>query len=432
MHWTARSHWASRGTRAVARPVAWALASTIFLAVAPRAAGARGEVGVAILDPPGARVELARLGADAPEAATAAGPPLLPGDLLSCTDEGVAVELNCPPGSANSYSLASPFRVVIGVPSSGECHLDLLGGSLGVLTEAGTEVTAGGIEIRSVSTWYEVRVRRGAEGVEQEVDAFDDVVEVSLGDEVTELSDAGLSFAGGAMRRVREISATEAARSATIYSRLELRKAEAAGLAIEDRERALEELQAGYYAVMLAPRDQDRRLRLADTQLRYQVERKAVYHLEKAEAADPERFRAQPLDWTTIRVEDLSEKQKAYVERKRVTVLSPQEPVVELPARPSTPRSAVDPLAMDLARIERGETDAAIESLVAKIRAGGATSREYYALARAYLARREPERATDLAKQALELYESDGRLLEEELVWIKRVLRDAARRRPVG
>jgi len=429
MFWNARTFRPASGSRGVASRLGrWALLATLLAAAAPRPAVGRGEVGLTIVDPPGAAIEIERLGADTPETAVGGGPPLMPGDLLSCSVEGVAVELACPPDSANTYSLASPFRVVVGVPSSGSCHLDLLSGSVGVLAEEATEVTAGGVEIRSVSTWYQVRVERSSAGVEQEVDAFDDVVEVDVGESVTQLSGAGLTIAGGAVRRAREISPAAIERSAAVYSRLELRKAELAGVAIPDRARARKDLEVGYYEVMQAPRDQDKRLRLAETQLRYQVERKAVYHLEQAEAVDPERFRAHTVNWTTIPLGELTPRQQEYVERKMLAPAALQPTAVDPSAlQPSSMRvMTVDPSALDLARIERGEIEAAIESLARRVGAGEGGSRDYYGLSRGFLKLEQTDRAAAYAKEALAAAERDGRLVEEELAWLEDVLRRAA------
>ncbi len=156
----------------------YALMHAVLLCVTAAPTSAAAQARIEALHPDASSFRVERLASFIEEPADT-GMDLLPGDLLTSSASETLLEMSCPAGSNNSFRLDGPFRVLIDAPRDTVCHVNLLGGGVDVLAETSTSVTAGGVEMGSVSTQYAVRLEGSGSAVTPKLIVFDGKVLVS-------------------------------------------------------------------------------------------------------------------------------------------------------------------------------------------------------------------------------------------------------------
>jgi hypothetical protein len=363
--------------------------------------------------PTDARVAVHRLGFQAPEVAVA-GMELAPGDLLDAGEEGVAVGLTCSaPEGTNTYLVTGPFRLLVDVPTVASCHVNLLAGLTEVVAEAPTETTAGGVTLGSTGTQYAVELRRSGRALVFACFVYDDSIRV-LGTPGL-IAAAGQKMVWADLRSVSVQANTsrDLARSATTYARFDLAQATARGAAAEEDSAAmLRTLSALHMEVLAHPSDTARRVALAKEQIRWDVRDRAMYNLKRVDLRDAASLQRYQIDPSMVG------------ERVPGSVVRPATPATEVRARPDARLAgevdaATPTVDMDLRLIDAGRVDEAIRNLEARVASGRATSRDHYALARAWGLGGSDEHVRDRVRahvaRALVLHARDGALSVAEL-----------------
>jgi hypothetical protein len=376
------------------------LSALLFLLPVPAASQARIES----IIPSEARIAVARLGADGgvrPEV----GMLLEPGDMLTSSADSVFIELGCgEEGQTNTYMIASPFRVLIDVPTMASCHVNMLSGLTEVVAEAPTETTAGGVTLGSTGTQYAVEVRRDGDALVLNCIAYDGTVRVLARPDLMIAAGAKLVWYGE--RGVEQAPNTrqDLERSAVTYARFDLATAQKQNVAIQDPAAALLQLSALHYQVLANPADTARRVELAKEQIRYRVSDQAVYNLNRVDVRDEAALRRYEIDPAVV----------------RGARLRPGRDPAELRVSGQVTRAAAVAAAApttdsDLRLIAAGRVDDAIANVEVRIRTGSANSRDHYALAKAYAAKSDAARTRSSAGRALVLHADDERLSAAEL-----------------
>jgi hypothetical protein len=213
---------------------------------------------------------------------------LEPGDELSGTAPGVVVEVACPKGSSVKFSDA--FRAVLLPPQGNQdCSFSLLSGSVDILTGAPTQVLAGLVVMGSRRTQYGLRVYRDQgtarlETLVYEGEARCQVIPRGAGFDMQSGSKAVVR--GDAWQRTN-MSDRDIERTASVYARMDVAMAQAAGMPILSPENLYESMKGWHVKVLAAPAEWPSRLTLATRQLSLGNPRQALYHLGKiAESAE--------------------------------------------------------------------------------------------------------------------------------------------------
>lgn len=357
-----------------------------------------GQARIETITPADGAITVSRLGADGTEAA-AAGMDLAPGDLLEADADGVALGLTCAgPEGTNTYMVTAPFRVLVDVPTTASCHVNLLAGLTEVVAEAPTETTAGGVTLGSTGTQYAVELRRRAGELVFNCIVFDDSVRVLGYPDLKAAAGQKMVWSGMTSVAVRPNTRRDLVRSAATYARFDLAVASTRGVAVEDTARALRTLTALHLDVLAHPADTTRRVALAKEQIRYEVHDQALYNLRRVDVRDSAQFRRYALDPALIA-------RRASVSRN---------PRLEVIRRTVPARSANDTDA-DLRLVATGRVAEAIANLEARVESGYAGSRDEYALAKAYAVRGDAAQMRAHAGRALVLHAGDGELSAAEL-----------------
>jgi hypothetical protein len=374
------------------------LCGLLLLLPMPAASQARIEA----IIPSAERIAVARLGADGgvrPEV----GMQLEPGDMLISSADSAFIELSCgEEGQTNTYIITSPFRILIDVPTMASCHVNMLSGLTEVVAEAPTETTAGGVTLGSTGTQYAVELRRDGDARVLNCIAYDGTVRV--------LTRPDLMVAGGAKllwygeRGVEQVPNTrqDLERSAATYARLDLATAQRQSVAIQDPASALRELSALHYRVLANPADTAPRVELAKEQIRYRVSDRAVYNLNRVGIRDEAALRRYEIDPAVVRgarPRPGRDSAELRVSGQVGGAVSPPVPTTD----------------SDLRLIASGRLDDAIANVEVRVRTGNASSRDYYALAKAYAAKDDAARTRSNAGRALVLHADDERLSAAEL-----------------
>ncbi len=372
-----------------------------FLCVTAAPISAAAQARVEALDPDASSFRVERLGSFIAETADI-GMELLPGDLLTSSASGTALELNCPAGSNNSYRLEGPFRVLIDAPREEVCHVNLMGGSVDVLSESGTSVTAGGVEMGSVSTQYAVRLEGSGAAVTPKLIVFDGKVAVSTVRGRTLELTQGLAVPlnrAGPISRPQAVASEEFERSAAIYTTLNIAKASRAGAQIGDRSAVMTRLTTLHSAVLKNPADTAKRAELAKYQIQYQINNEALYNLKRVDLTNEQKLQRYDIDPGTLQRGLTKTNRDFYIARVRPDV---------------TRAVAVPTTDTDLELIAAGKVDEALKSLLARVEAGNATSRDYFALSKAYFELKDVKRSAAYGERALKLNAEDRKLSEIE------------------
>lgn len=383
---------------------AWLLFPVVvLLGVAPAYAAAQARIESII--PEDAAIDVHPLGSDSTVRA-AVGLELMPGDLIGTAGDSVFVALRCgSEGRAASYLLTSPFRVLIDVPTTASCHVNLLSGLTEVVAEAPTETTAGGVTLGSTGTQYAVELRRSGNALVFNCIVYDDTVRVLTRPGLQAVAGTKLVWSAGTVRLAR--NATEdLTRSAATYARFDLAAAGRQGVQVTDTAATVRQLTALHYAVLANPTDTARRADLAREQLRYRVDEGAVYNLNRVDVRTDAALRRYRIDGAVLRGAQ-RESARARPPDRRVSPEMRSAAAAAVAAGATTEG--------DLRLIEAGRLDEAIANLQSRVRAGSATSRDYYALARVHALRDAQAEVRASAGRALVLHASDGLLSAAEL-----------------
>lgn len=382
---------------------AWLLFQFALLGVAPAYATAQARIEAII--PEDAEINVHPLGSDGTVPATV-GLELMPGDLIGTAADSVFLELRCgAEDRASSYLLTSPFRVLIDVPIAASCHVNLLSGLTEVVAETPTETTAGGVTLGSTGTQYAVEVRRSGDALVFNCIVHDDTVRVLTRPGLQAVAGTKLVWSAGTVQLARN-SNEDLTRSAATYARFDLAAASRQGVQVEDTAATVRQLTALHYAVLSSPSDTASRADLAREQLRYGVNRGAVYNLNRVDLRTEADLRRYRIEGAAVRGAQTD------VSRARGA---------EVRVSPEMRRAAAGGVAAaattegDLRLIEAGRIDEAIANLQTRVRAGAATSRDYYALARAHAAGNALAELRSSAGRALVLHASDGLLSAADL-----------------
>ncbi len=356
--------------------------------------------------PAAADVAVHRLGADRPEAA-AVGMELEPGDLLVAEAEDVSVSLTCSaPEGTNTYLVDAPFRVLIDVPTTASCHVNLLSGLTEVVAEAPTETSAGGVTLGSTGTQYAVELRRRGNALVFNCYVYDESVRVLSNPSVTAAAGQKLVWSGLQSVTLHANTPRDLARSATTYARFDLAAATTRGAAVQDTAATLRALTALHMEVLAHPADTAKRVALAKEQIRYDMNDRAMYNLRRVNVRDEAQLRRYRIDPSVVTARPgLTGAQVTAITRARPDMRVATDAVA--PAAPTTDG--------DLRLIATGRVDEAIAHLEARVASGYAHARDHYALAKAYALRGDDDQVRAHVSRALVLHGRGDALSAAEL-----------------
>jgi hypothetical protein len=363
-------------------------------------ATAMAQARVEAIIPENARISVEPLGADGPALLTV-GTELMPGDLVTSQGDSVSMKLACGEAGTVEYLVGpSPFRLLIDVPTVASCHVDLLLGSTEVKAEAPTETSAGGVTLGSLGTQYAVELRRERNTLILNCLVYDDTVRVLTWSGMEAVAGNKLIWSAGTVD-VASNTRQDLTKSAATYARFDLATAEKEGMAIPDRNTTFLQLTTLHYEVLADPTSESKRVELAKEQLKYKVTDQAMFNLKRVELESDTALRRHQIDPGVI--------------RRDTSVSRPMSARVTPEIRRAAVAAAVArPTERDLRLIEAGRLDDALENLNARVSDGTATSRDYYALARAW-AERDATRMRAYAGRALVLHATDDRLTAADL-----------------
>jgi tetratricopeptide (TPR) repeat protein len=204
----------------------------------------------------------------------------------------------------------------------------------------------------------------------------------------------------GPTSRPRAVAPEEIQRSASIYSALDVAKAAMAGAQISDRTSVIDRFKTLHYEVLENPSDTAKRAELAKYQIQYRVNNEALYNLKRVDLTTEQSLKRYDIDPGTLQRGLTTANRDYYKARIRPEVLTPV---------------AVRTTDTDLELIAAGKLEEAVKSLLSRVESGYATSRDYYALSKAYLELKDVKRSMAYGERALRLNEEDRKLSETEL-----------------
>ena len=398
-------------------------------------------------------VMVQRAGATREEPATT-GMPLLPGDMLRA-DTSAKVELKCTTRGATIYRLPGAFRLFIDVPIDSLCTVNVLDGHADVLAEEPSNTTGGTIALASRGTQYAVDVSRERGMLACKVVVFEGEV-VARGTDRMALQGTTMRWVG------RDVSTESTAerdidRSASLYATFDLATARAATPTVNTSV-SYDQLKALHYAVLKNPTDTARRVELAKRQIQYKVDEQAAYNLKRAKVTNDTALRRYEIDPRTIRDNPVL-RDRIYRSAATSVVRPEADPSTAVTRSPTTRAAATAPTAVttppaaasgrvagraaatragaavsgaypatpppttesDLQLITSGQIDVAIRHLEDRVAAGSATSRDHYALAKAYDGR-DAAKVREHATRAISLHVTDATLSDAELEAVRDLL----------
>jgi hypothetical protein len=400
---------------------------------------AAGQARVERIIPRPASVSVQRAGAVGRERALA-GALLLPGDMVATGDTSL-LELRCGEGGGNTYRLKGPFRVLIDVPIDTTCHVNLLAGHGDVIAESPSATTAGGIPLGSTGTQYSVEVTREGDQLVRKLAVFEGEVTVGGARRDGRRGVAQGSQLQWAGREVTPapVSQGEIERSAEVYARFDAAAAVAEAPA-GDTIAMYQQLKRLHYDVLANPTDTAKRVELAKRQIQYKASYQAAYNLRRANVTSDAALRRYQIDPSVIRANPVL-RERVYRTsdgagaRPDTAAAAPREAAVtrdgavtrEGVGSAATTRAsglsragaaatvtAPATTETDLQLIAAGRVDEAIRNLESRVAGYSASSRDYYALAKAYDGR-DPAKARENADRSRALHASDGKLTAAEL-----------------
>jgi tetratricopeptide (TPR) repeat protein len=246
-----------------------------------------------------------------------------PGDLLESEGAGAAAELSCPRSASLNFSGA--FRTVVVDPQDRDCAVNLLSGSLDVLTSDPTQAQAGDITMGSEHTTYGLHfvLRDGRPAAEAAL--YDGDVKVFRAGRSQPLV-AGWKLPA-AMAEPVQMQAVDFDRAAIVWARLDLARAQVAGTTIENPAATYSRLHATYASVLANPADADARINLAGQQVLLAIPGSALVHLNRAETQKLAPPQAALLQFTKAAAfERLGDRQQAVQSYERAVRIDPEIP----------------------------------------------------------------------------------------------------------
>ena len=177
-------------------------------------------------------------------------------------------------------------------------------------------------------------------------------------------------------------------------------------------------------------------MELAKRQIAYKVDQQAAYNLKRANVRDDRALERYHIDPRTVRNnrvlrEGVYQTSRAEVQPNRAAAAAASPAVAETtsaakraavqPYRATTRADAAATTDSDLQLIAEGNIDEAIRNLEARVVTPAATSRDHYALAKAYVGR-DAAKVRANASQAIKLQAADGKLSDAELQQVRELL----------
>ena len=391
--------------------------------VTASAAAGQARVERIIGAPAGAVVQ--RAGESGTEAATA-GAVLQPGDALR-TDANTQVALRCTTPGAPVYRLDGGFHGYIDVPVNGRCSVAVAEGHADVIAEDTTHTVGGKIPLASKGTQYSVDVTREGRSFTCKVAVFEGEVFSPRGRDESAAQGSIIQWTRGAVTK-DVLRAAEIERSAALYATFDVAAARAAS---PQTAPSYEQLKSLHYEVLAHPTDTVKRVELAKRQIQYKVDDQAAYNLRRAKVTNDSAMRRYQIDPRTIR-DNPALRDNIY----RSAVVRPEamtRPAAQPQPSRASPRAGAARVTTaypapttdsDLQLIRDGRIDEAIRNLEARVATPNATSRDQYALARAYDGR-DAAKVRAHASQAVKLHATDGKLSDAELEDVRELLSSA-------
>ena len=416
---------------------------------------------------PASAVMLLKAGATS-ETPVTVGMMLQPGDMLR-GDTAANVELRCATKGATAYRLAGGFRLFIDVPLDSVCTVNILGGHADVIAEEPTNTTAGTISLASKGTQYSVDVTRVNGVFVCKVVVYEGVV-IARNIDRRAIQGTTIQWTG---RRVAtgEPTAEDIDRSAALYATFDV--AAARDSSPQTSTVSFAQFKALHAEVLRHPTDTSKRVELAKRQLQYKVDEQAAYNLKRANVTsdtalervriDPARIRSSPTLRNRIyrsaatsvvrpEPEATAATTRSGATRAAATSASSdtatatrarsrpvgraaatragaaatvsgaaRAPEAAPPPTPAPPPPQPTDADLQLIASGQGQIDIAIRNLEARVAAGTATSRDHYALAKAYDGR-DAIKVREHATLAISMQVTDGKLSNEEIVAIRDLL----------
>ena len=393
-------------TRVTIRKWASAAFSTAIIAT-PAAASAQAIVRTVIVGersvPDTERVQLSRFADFAVEKKIAVGTTLQVGDLMSAAaaDGTVLLEIGCPANGRTLFRFSGAFRVVVLPPRTDvPCVLQLLAGGVDVMAEEPTEINAGGVVLGSKGTQYAVHLRRSESGPVCEGVVYENDLLIRTTQKEIPLSSSRswvFNFATGTGEQAG-ISERVLRESAVIASRFDVARLRSEGVLTPARaseiERQESELVTLHMEVLKAPANKDARLRLGNKQ-------------ETVGSLDSARYNLKRVGRELM--------------LREVPGGAPNAPTSVRSTAAQTMIGA-DPSARALELVRAGKPADAVALVKPRVDASTATPRDYYALAEAYRALKDPAAATNAAERALAFSNAGTALSAAELETLRAIV----------
>lgn len=248
------------------------------------------------------------------------------GDLVESAQAGAAMELTCPNGS--SVKLAGAFRAVLLPPSPGQdCAFSLLNGMVNVLGDQPTEVRSGLVVMGSKRTNYGLATFRRTERPDAEAWVYEGeaLCQASPGGRTLNVGPGDKMLLGEGKWVRATVTPRDIERGAVLFARLDVARARAFSVPIENPEAAYVALRDAYAAVLLRPADPKPRMELAVQQINLKLSAAALYNIGKVEESALEtRQRAMLAVARGFAYLDLGEKERAEQLFREASQIDPQ------------------------------------------------------------------------------------------------------------
>lgn len=213
---------------------------------------------------------------------------LFEGDLLEGRHKDLRLELQCNRGSR--IRLSGEFRIAINARRDGQdCALNLLAGSVDVITDQKTEINAGGRIMGSVGTHYAVIAEGGRDSQSISLAVFEGAIELRNQERTMRIAQMSrLTLQHGAELQPTPISRTQYERQARLLAEFDTLKASrlrvngAPELSPQETVARLARLNE---AVLISPDDPLARLRLASAQSEMEIGGEAQFNLSRLEVS---------------------------------------------------------------------------------------------------------------------------------------------------
>ena len=402
----------------------------LIIEITASAAAAQATIEHIIGSPTGATVQRAGDSQGVPAAVDSV---LQPGDMLR-TDPTTKVELRCTTPGAPIYRVAGGFRGYIDVPVNNRCTVGVAEGHADVIAEDTTSTIGGTIALASKGTQYAVDMTPEGRTFACNVAVYEGEV-FSRSGSGTAAQGSTLQWVGPGIPDRGTVQAAEIERSAALYASFDVAAARTAGATQADTA-AYRQLKALHYEVLAHPTDTAKRVELAKRQIAYKVDQQAAYNLKRANVRDDRALERYHIDPRTVRNnrvlrEGVYRTSSAEVQPNRAAAAAASPAVAETtsaakraavqPYRATTRADAAATTDSDLQLIAAGNIDEAIRNLEARVVTPAATSRDHYALAKAYDGR-DAAKVRANASQAIKLQAADGKLSDAELQQVRELL----------